>query len=133
MLYLATSEPPSLVKDNYYKEGKSINADLAKRNLAKALGLSAVMQVNGSQVWLSFEVAPSKLDSALNLHFYHATMSDKDFDLLLLRDASGDYRATADRDLKSKWILSLEPLDQEWEIRQQVSLPIHNEFVFAAK
>lgn len=134
MFYLAVSEPPSMVKDNYYKEGKSINADLAKRRFAKALNLRANMLVEDRQVSLVFENLDIELDSALYLHFYHSTLAERDFDLTLLKDAKGHYRATFDNiDLKAKWVLSLEPFDQEWEIRQEVSLPRADWFAFFAQ
>ncbi|MEP4889785.1 MAG: FixH family protein [Aliiglaciecola sp.] len=130
MLNLALNTEDSLVIDDYYKEGKGINLELTKIQEAKAQGISTVLTITDNRVQLEFLSGKPNSGEALKLHFYHATLQDKDFSLLLTQDANGIYKATAEEPIKGKWKLTLSPLDEQWKIMQDKGLPQKAPFNF---
>jgi hypothetical protein len=123
MLRLALSSEDSLVKDDYYKQGKAINFSLEKVKKATALGLQTQLIVEPKAVQLSFTQGAPVSGAALALNFYHVTQKHKDQLLILTRDASGVYRAPLEQPLIGKWQVSLQPHDGQWKILQTIVLP----------
>jgi len=123
MLRLALNSEDSLVKDDYYKQGKAINFSLKKIKMAKTLGLQTQLKVNPQGVELIFTQGQVESGAALELNFYHVTQKHKDQLLSLTKDASGIYRAPLEQALIGKWQVSLEPYDKKWKILQSITLP----------
>lgn len=130
MLRFAINSEDSLVVDEYYKQGKAINLNLQKIEMAKNLNLKAQLLVNDNSVELHF--IDGELDSAvaLDLIFYHSTQEHKDMSLTLIKDANDTYRALFDADLTGKWQVSLQPHDEQWKIQQTISLPQQQSITF---
>lgn len=127
---LAATTENSLVVDDYYKEGRGINLRLNKIENAIALNKKTVLMVADGQIALRFTSGVPETGEALKLNFFHTTLEAKDFSVLLSRDAQGIYRGSFDQDIKSKWRLTLTPLDEAWKIQQTRFLPQSQEFVF---
>ncbi|MET1219592.1 MAG: FixH family protein [Glaciecola sp.] len=127
---LALSGEDSLVVDDYYKEGRGINARLDKIERAKRLTITTDLFITDNSVSVNFLTGAPKTGEALNLHFYHVTLDTKDFSVLLTRDANGIYRATLPNDVSGKWRISMTPLDEVWKIQRTVQLPQRQPFSF---
>ena len=130
MLRFAINSEDSLVVDEYYKQGKAINVNLQKIELAKELNLRAQLLISDNSVELIFTDGKPSSATALNLMFYHATQKHKDISLILIKDASDTYRALIDSDLTGKWQVSLQPHDEKWKIQQTISLPQKRQITF---
>ena len=126
MLYLATTTENSLVKDDYYKEGKAINVNLEKIRIAKEMGIAAELRVVEDKVQLKFTHSEPADKAAVMLEFFHSTLADKDINLLLTRNLEGVYEANLDTPLQGKWQVTLLPHHKEWKIQKTVSLPQNN-------
>ena len=126
----AVTTEDSLVIDDYYKEGRGINARLDKIERAKRLSITSELFVSDGTVELKFLSGQPESGSALELAFFHVTQQTKDFTILLTKDASGTYRGTFEQDIDGKWHVTLMPLDQVWKIQQKVSLPRRSAFSF---
>jgi uncharacterized protein len=123
MLTLAINTEDSPVVDDYYKQGKAINLDLARQENAATLGISTQLTINDNQVALRFLHSEPESGEALELAFYHATLIEQDFVLLLTRDAVGNYRASHSLAITGKWHVVLQPLDKSWKIQHPLTLP----------
>lgn len=123
MLRFAYNGEDSMVVDDYYKQGKSINLSLEKVKKAKALSIQTELSISGEQITLKFTRGQPQIGTALRLAFYHVTQQHKDQAYDLFKDASGVYRATAQHDLTGKWRVTLQPHDSEWKVQQTLSLP----------
>jgi hypothetical protein len=123
MMNFAFNSEDSMVIDDYYKEGRSINLKIKKLQQAKVLGISTKVQVFSDYVEVSFISGIPDNDGALTLDFFHSTQKFKDFSVTLLRDAKGLYRAPLVTDVTGKWKLSLHPFDENWKIQKVISLP----------
>ena len=130
MIRLALTTEHSLVVDEYYKEGRGINMQLTKIQEARAKGIRTKLLVADGNIELLFESGLPESGEALALDFQHATLERKDFSVLLVRDANGVYRATTDNAINGKWKLSLHPVNEQWKIKQSVSLPRQDAFDF---
>lgn len=119
----ATDGSDSLVIDDYYKEGKSINARLDKIELAKTLNIKTQLSINNDFIAVEFLSGAPNSKQALKLDFFHVTQEAKDFQALLSADANGIYRATIDSALQGKWRVRLTPLDDSWKVQKTIVLP----------
>lgn len=123
IVYLATTGEDSLVSDDYYKEGKGINQDLSKIQLARELGYVGLLEVSEETVSLRFESSAPKDATALRLVFFHNTLEDKDYKVMLTRNARGQYVGYPTQSLEGRWRLTLSDIDETWKIRQTIGLP----------
>jgi len=130
VIRLATDGTNSLVVDDYYKEGKSINARLDKIENATALGITTELNVQTGSITLEFISGAPETGEALKLDFFHVTQEFKDFSVLLTRDAAGVYRNNEEFPIDGKWRLRLTPLDESWKIQKKVRLPQQQAFEF---
>jgi hypothetical protein len=119
----ATDGTNSLVVDDYYKEGKSINARLDKIEKAKELNIQTQLNVSDGLITLVFLSGAPQSREALKLDFFHVTQEAKDFYVLLSADANGIYRASTDKPTSGKWRLRLTPLDETWKVQKKLILP----------
>jgi len=120
----------SLVVDDYYKEGRAINARLDKIELAKELGISTLLYVQQGNISVEFLSGAPATGEALRLNFFHVTIEDKDFEVLLTRDANGIYRSSEEYPVEGKWRIRLTPMNEEWKIQDRISLPQDKAFRF---
>jgi uncharacterized protein len=100
MLRLAMNTEDSLVQDDYYNEGRAINLSIEKVELAKQLGIQTQILVTEKDITLTVLQGQFADGSALTLDFFHATQDFKDFNIVLLKDAKGLYRASLDKPLE---------------------------------
>ncbi len=119
----ATDGTNSLVVDDYYKEGKAINARLDKIEKAKELNIQTKLNINEGLISVEFITGAPKTREALKLDFYHVTQESKDFYVLLSADANGIYRVSTDIAINGKWRLRLTPLDEHWKVQKTLKLP----------
>ena len=123
LLKMAISTQDSLVVDDYYKEGKAINASLAREHEAKRRNITADVSITQGSVVLEFHSGIPQDGNAVRLSFYHTPQQTKDFSILLSRDANGLYRGYSEAMVPGKWRMTLEPVDESWKIQQQIWLP----------
>lgn len=130
VLRLALDGTNAMVVDDYYKEGKTINARLDKIERAQELSITTSLKIDSNKIALSFLTGAPLTSEALKLDFYHATLADKDFSVMLTSDANGIYRSSYDQAIDGKWRLRLTPIDEEWKIQKMMYLPQSDAFVF---
>ena len=123
LLKLAVSTEDSLLVDDYYKEGKAINARLDKEAIAKKMNITTDLTINDGSIALQFHSGIPKEGNAVKLSFYHVTLEDRDVSVLLSRDANGIYRGFVEESLDGKWRVSLTPFDDSWKIQNTLHLP----------
>lgn len=120
-LIIATSNPPEMVVDDYYKTGKAVNADLSLLNNAKKLGLSAIVVQQEDGLLITLDGL--KTNTSLSLSLFHSTQSKRDKFAMLTADAEGNYHYETEQTLKGKWSLRIEPFDKKWRLEKKVHFP----------
>lgn len=129
IVYLAVTSENSMVSDDYYKEGKAINQSINKKRMAKQLNLIAGLKIDSDSVKVTFKQALPPDSAAIKLDFFHATLEDKDFFVMLTRNAEGIYSGALPGSVDGKWRVTLTPFDESWKIRQTVSFPRADEII----
>jgi hypothetical protein len=130
VIRLAYDGTNSLVADDYYKEGRAINARLDKIENAIALNIQTTLDVQDGSITLEFISGAPPTGEALVLDFFHVTQDFKDFTVLLTRDAAGIYRNNEEFPIQGKWRLRLHPIDDVWKVQKKLSLPQRQAFKF---
>ncbi len=130
LLNLATNTSDSLVVDDYYKEGKAINANLDKEEEARRRNMTSDLLISDGAVSVQFHSGIPQDGQALKLAFYHTTLKERDVTVMLSRDAGGVYRGFTEQPLNGKWRISLTPINEEWKILNVITLPQSDKITF---
>ncbi|RUO36508.1 FixH family protein [Aliidiomarina sanyensis] len=115
--------PVSMVVDDYYREGRSINLQLQRVAEAEARDISFYMDISDDQVTVRFRSGEAEDNAALRVTFYHPTMHDFDFELLMPRSGDGNYRQALPEPIAGHWRVDIEPINQIWRVSQNIHLP----------
>lgn len=129
--YVAFTYGPDMVVDDYYKKGKAINLELSKFNKAKALYLHGDLTITQDTVAFKFTKGDNKNTSALKISFYHPTIKDSDFSLMLTPNANGEFTGLTDNIRDGRYTVFIEPYDGIWKLKQKIKLPYANAFKIA--
>lgn len=116
---IASKHADDLVADEYYKDGLAINVQLAKKQRAAELGLSAQLHFSGDLVTVTLS-GPVR-DSGLRLKLSHPLEADRDFAMPLTRIAPGSYRGSLDAEITPHWHWTLQGLRRDdWRLDGKV-------------
>ncbi|MCL5255649.1 MAG: FixH family protein [Gammaproteobacteria bacterium] len=119
--------PISMVVDDYYNEGRSINLQLTRVAIAEERNISFYANFSATNNFeLTFRSGEPNDASALIVTFFHPTTHNNDFELRMTRGADGVYRQMLPRELYGHWRVDIEPFDREWRVSQNIHLPVSN-------
>jgi hypothetical protein len=91
-LWIAASNPQSLVRGDYYRDGLALNRNLANAEAARERGLAAELTVDGSNQTLVLSMkSDTTLPQTLQLDLLHPTDAAMDRTVILTRRADGLY------------------------------------------
>lgn len=106
---IAVKYQDSVVRDDWYKEGKAINQDFARDDRARTLGLSADVRIDDLTGELRLQLRQSGAASQperLTLYFQHPTQASADQSLILARRGA-DYVGQLPHALKGRFHVEL--------------------------
>lgn len=117
-----------LVRDDWYKAGRSINQDLRAEQQARTLGLAAQLELDPAALVVRVDIAAgdpgtvAAMPQQLQLLLIHSTMASEDITIILQRDAGNRWSGSLPRLPMGKRHLRLEPLPGEdgapaWRLR----------------
>lgn len=110
-LYLAINTTDSLVNDDWYKDGLTINRRMELDNNALALGLSGQLTVDALTGEVLLDIQSSQknyvLPDQIQLDFSHPTLANNDQHILLKKTTAGHYRGALEKTLNGKYQLIL--------------------------
>lgn len=116
--WLAAHSNHSLVVDDYYREGRAINQQLARDDRATQLGLRANLAAAAGGILVTIEgrMAPDAYPDALQLRLVHATESALDAQVMLRHGGGGRYLASGALPASGHWIVHLEDPQRSWRL-----------------
>jgi uncharacterized protein len=137
------------VVDNYYKEGRLINARLDEDLLAGELALSAKLMFDASigELAIILENNAQEYPDAIYLEMSHASDQSQDHKITLQHVAQGHYQTELDRELQYRWYLRLRsdgkppPIDTAdainaaddvWRLRGEIDFSKHSSVTLIA-
>lgn len=117
-MWLAFTREDAMVMDDYYQEGRAINQDLRRDQVAKEKGLSFTLDYDAQQGQLKGRVQTRHAPwvGALQLHFIHPTQPAADKHIVLHTDAAGDFTAPFPMLQKTRWKILLEDQEKQWRL-----------------
>jgi hypothetical protein len=116
--YLAATTNNALVADDYYKQGKAINLDIARDKIAAENGLSAILSDEGGALTVRLTSSTGyALPAELRLRLMHPTLAEMDRDTAMPKVAEGLYRQPGlTLPAGSRWRVQIEDAGGTWRL-----------------
>lgn len=135
--WLAATTGDSMVVDDYYRQGRAINQQLARDRQASALGLQATLSAiagkaqspaadgDAAAVRTTITLALTALrgtdwPAQLTLRVVHATRAELDADFLLAHTGGGVYSVPGVLPTGGRWLVQLEDPGRTWRLVEPV-------------
>lgn len=125
----------SVVRDDWYMDGKTLYADVSKDKLAYDLGLSAQLSINNQIVKLILYSADKNFTAPpkLSVQISHATQIQKDRDFILTRQPNTEtisYLGQVDMDTsKGKYYIMIKNPENTWRLQHVQNFPTQDTIV----
>ncbi|MCD1628395.1 FixH family protein [Marinobacter shengliensis] len=124
---------PSMVTDDYSREGRGINMAIARDQKALDLGLKGGLTVDERSARLTLESNEGAADYPyLVLNLYHPTMSERDRTIQFRRMAAGEYTGNLVEDMDGRWYYDLQGPDNDWRVKGEFWLPASDKIALKA-
>lgn len=124
LLYFATLDPDGLVVDDYYREGRAINQNMARQREAERLGLEGEFDLDLENGTARLRLSDAAEDvSRVQLRLLHPTRAQHDLEGILYRDLSGALFGTIGTPRQAYWRVVIEPEDGSWRLKGRLRLP----------
>lgn len=121
---VALNSNSDMVSDDYSKEGRGINAELARDTKAADLGLFAELDFSGERLELMLDSTSGEPRFPyLILNLFHPTLSERDRTIQLQPISNGRYSAVLPKGLDGRWYLDLRGPENRWRLKGETSLP----------
>lgn len=123
---IAVKNQDSLVRDDWYKEGKAINLNMARDNAAGQLGIVADIKIDALTgevtAGLQHKDTSASLPAQLLLVFTHPTRAEADQSIVMQRHADGRYHGLLQRALQGRFDIELG--DTQWRLLASHNFPL---------
>lgn len=128
LLWVSLLNPDSMVRDNYYKEGRAINMHLGRDQKARELGLSASFTMDeltgGISLQLDGNLEP--LPAQLQLDIMSPTHAERDRSLMLRHISGNQYTGELDFTIRGRHYIDVSdplfPGEDGWRLTGEVTL-----------
>jgi hypothetical protein len=128
-LYFAYVSPEPELPAEYSWEGSALDADFARAEAARRLGVSVALDFSADglvQAQLGFAAGAHPWPASLELKLTHSTLPTLDRTVRLTLDSgSGHYTARLAPLPRGHWLAQVEP-GPEWRLRKKFSAPVHS-------
>ena len=116
--WLAATTTDSMVVDDYYREGRAINQQLARDRQASALGLQArLSSPDRATIALAITAARhTDWPAQLTLRLIHATRAELDVAYPLRHVGGGSYHCDGVLPAGGHWLVQLEDPARRWRL-----------------
>ena len=122
-VYIAVVNRDSVVRDDWYQDGKTINNSFTRDEAALKLGLNArlVLDAVTGEVLLTLNSKAPVEAPAIELNFVHSTQTSRDQKLVLNRLMGNSYRGQLAQPLEG--VFQVELSTPEWRLAGTRRLP----------
>lgn len=122
-VYLAVVNRDTVVRDDWYEDGKAINNSFTRDEAALKLGLAANLRLDATtgEVLLTLDAKVPVEAPSIELNFVHSTQTSKDQKLVLQRLMGNDYRGQLSHPLEGVFQIELSTAD--WRLAGARRLP----------
>ncbi|WP_304640051.1 FixH family protein [Pseudomonas sp.] len=128
LLFIALANQDSMVRDNYYKEGRAINMHLGRDHLARDLQLSAEFIIDDvtGEISLALQGNLDALPRTLQLDLISPSHADRDRTVLLTQLRGNQYAGQLEQNLQGRHYVDLSdparPGDEGWRLTDEMQI-----------
>ncbi|RBW49871.1 FixH family protein [Marinobacter sp. F3R11] len=134
MLVVASNMKDTMVTDDYSKEGRGINLEIARDQAAKEMGLTADMAFEDRSLILKVNAEQGPLDAPyLILTLFHPTLAQNDRTIQFRNDGNGLYSGTMLQDIDGRWYYELRGPENHWRLKGEAWLPAEGNIHMTSK
>ena len=139
LLYVSMLNPDSMVRDNYYKEGRAINMHMGRDHRASELGLSASFTVDEltGDISLQLDGELQQLPPQLALELISPTHAERDRTVMLQQISGNRYTGQLEWGIRGRHYIDLSdpalPGETGWRLTDEITLVMGQQHQLAAK
>lgn len=139
LLYVSQLNPDSMVRDNYYKEGRAINMHMGRDHRASELGLHAEFSIDEvtGDVSLRLDGELDALPPQLLLELMSPTHAERDRSLVLQQIADNHYTGQLEHSIQGRHYVDLsdpaQPGEDGWRLTGEITLVMGQQHQLSAK
>lgn len=124
MITVALNMKDTMVSDDYSKEGRAINLEIARDQKAADLGIKAAMRFDKRSATLELDTrnGPAGYPYVV-LNLFHPTLADQDRTIQFTRVSEGHYQGTILEDIDGRWYYDLRGPSNDWRLKGEAVLP----------
>ncbi len=128
LLFIALANQDSMVRDNYYKEGRAINMHLGRDHMARELGLTAEFSIDEltGEVSLALQGNLDTLPRALQLDVISPSHADRDRSVILNQLRGNQYAGQLEANVRGRHYIDLSdptrPGDDGWRLTDEMQI-----------
>lgn len=122
VIVLAFSNQDSVVRDDWYKEGKAINQNIARDTAAQRLDQQAAIHLDDVTGEILATLKQASTEDHLTLVLSHPTQIEHDQTLTLKRNEEGRYIGHLSQALEGRFYVELGT--PEWRLRSEQEFPL---------
>lgn len=128
---IANDTTDSLVQDDYYKHGLSINQNIGRTQKAIELGVTVKVSIDkeSNLIIANLMSINSVKPDELVVYFSHPTQKSKDKTFTLSNLSGGEYVGSIDSLAEAFWHILLEDAEQKWIIKSRWLYPEKKELI----
>tara|TARA_R110000824_G_scaffold211728_2_gene397691 strand:- start:5788 stop:6312 length:525 start_codon:yes stop_codon:yes gene_type:complete len=139
LLFIALANQDSMVRDNYYTEGRAINMHLGRDQMATQLALSSEFTVDEltGEISLSIDGQLEPLPTDLQLDLISPSHAERDRTVLLKRISGNQYAGQLPEPMQGRHYVDLsdpvKPGDTGWRLTDEITLSAGQTYRLNAK
>lgn len=127
MIIVASNMKDTMVTDDYSKQGRGINLEIARDQLAYDMGMVAELAFEERTVTLALNTHDGPADFPyVVLSLFHPTLADKDRTIQFNSLGNGRYTGNLLQDIEGRWYYDLRGPDNQWRLKGEAWLPAEN-------
>lgn len=139
LLTIATLNQDSMVRDNYYKEGRAINMHLGRDQMARELNLVADFQIDEltGEISLELQGKLENLPANLQLDLISPTHADRDRSVLLKHVSAEQYVGQLEEPMQGRLYIDLSdpalPGEDGWRLTDELTISMGQPYRLSAR
>ncbi len=127
MIIVASNMKDTMVTDDYSKQGRGINLEIARDQQAYDMGMVAELAFEERTVTLALNTHDGPADFPyVVLSLFHPTLADKDRTIQFNSLGNGRYTGNLLQDIEGRWYYDLRGPDNQWRLKGEAWLPAEN-------
>lgn len=134
MIIVAVNMKDTMVTDDYSKEGRGINLEIARDQLAYDMGMIGQMRFDNRKVTLKLDTdaGPAQFPYVV-LNLFHPTLAERDRTIQFQSEGGGYYSGTMLQDIEGRWYYDLRGPDNKWRLKGEAWLPTEDGLTIQAE